>query len=160
MRCLASAKFSMLMDIIKPVGAPPELGGEYQWVQDPVSGAIKEVHIADPSDPDQTESGRIIEAVPCIAKAAITSSIRAAEKFGEEYINDEWVKITLPFTADLSQRDKIRNIRDSNGRTIWSEEESNGNLPTVFDVFRISPVVDGFGQIVEKVALVKRAEVQ
>lgn len=159
MRCLASAKFSMLMDIIKPVGAPASPGGSYTFVQNPDSGALEEVWIADPFNPDE-EDGRVISGVPCLAKAAITSSIRAAEKFGAEYINDEWVKVTIPFNTDISLRDKVRNIRTSSGNTIWSEEESSGNPPTIFDVYRVSPVVDGFGQVVEKVILIKRSEVQ
>ena len=159
MRCLTSAKFSMLVDIIKPVGAPETPGGHYEWVQNPDSGAFEEVWIEDPTIPGDS-NGRIIAAVPCVAKSAIGSSIRAAEEFGTAYLNEEWVKITLSFRADITQRDKVKNIRTLRGQTIWSEEESDGNTPTIFDVFKIAPVVDGFGMPVEKVVLVKRAEVQ
>jgi hypothetical protein len=62
--------------------------------------------------------------------------------------------------ANITLRDKITNIRTFKGQLIWTEEESDGNPATKFDVFRIAPVIDGFGNVVEKSVLAKRAEVQ
>ena len=158
MRCLASAKFSMFVDIIKPSSAPSTEGGHWEWVQNEESGALVQEWVTDTNDDGIV--GSTIVGVKCVARTAITGSIRAAEQFGAEYLNDEWVKLTLPFHANITLRDKVTNIRTLRGQVLWSEEESDGNPPTTFDVFRVSPVVDGFGQPVEKVALVKRAEVQ
>ena len=57
-------------------------------------------------------------------------------------------------------KDRITNVRTVRGQTLWSEEESNGNPPTTFDVFRVSPEIDAFGNLIGKIALVKRAVVQ
>lgn len=158
MRCLSSAKFSMLADVIKPESAPAESGGHWEWTQDPDSGALIQKWIEDdPETPDQ-EGNTIV--VKCLAKSAITGGIRGGEQFNEEYLNDEWVRLALPFNANITLRDKVANIRTLKGQTIWSEEESDGNPPTKFDVASVSPVIDGFGQVVEKVALLKRSEVQ
>jgi hypothetical protein len=145
----------MLMDIIKPTAAPSELGGDWSWQQDPDSGAFVETWIA-----DSEQSGSNIITVKCLAKPTLVGSIRAAEQIGEEYLNEEWVKISLPFNANITLRDKVSNIRTLQGVPVWSEEESDNNPATVFDVFRVSPVVDGFGMVVEKMALVKRGQVQ
>lgn len=148
----------MKLDIIKPTSAPVEGGnGHWTWKQDEDSGAFIQVWV---SDDLSIPGGRELKNVRCRAKAAMTGSIRSAERFGTEYLNEEWVKIDMPFNADVSLRDKVTNIRTLDGRTLWSEEESNGNVPTTFDVFRISPDVDGFGNPIGKIVLVKRAVVQ
>ncbi len=157
MRCLASAKFSMLVDIVKP-SAAPDSSGDWSWTQDPDSGAFVQVWPTDDADTPGIE-GNVIT-VKCRAKAAMTGSIRSAEKFGAEYLNEEWVKIDLPFNANVTLRDRVTNIRTLSGSTLWSDEEANGNPPTTFDVFRVSPEIDGFGNVVGKIALVKRAVVQ
>lgn len=161
MRCLASAKFSMLVDVIKPDAAPDDSSsptGHWSWVQDPDSGAFIQVWVTDdPNTPDV--EGHVIT-VKCRAKAAMTGSIRAAEQFGSEYLNEEWIKIELPFNADVTLRDRMTNIRTLRGQVLWSEEESNGNPATSFDVFRVSPEIDAFGNLMGKIALVKRAVVQ
>jgi hypothetical protein len=161
MRCLASAKFSMFVDIIKPDAAPDDSSsssGHWSWVQDPDSGAFVQVWVTD--DPNTPDVEGHVVTIKCRAKSAITGSIRAAEQFGSEYLNEEWVKIELPFNADITLRDRVTNIRTLKGQTLWSEEESDGNPPTTFDVFRVSPEIDGFGNLIGKVALVKRAVVQ
>lgn len=158
MRCLASAKFSMLVDVVKPSAAPTDSSGQWEWVQNPDSGAF--VQVWDTDDPNTTGVEGNVITIKCRAKAALTGSIRSAEQFGAQYLNDEWVKIDLPFNADVTLRDRMVNIRTLTGQTLWSEEESNGNPPTTFDVFRVSPEIDGFGNVVGKIALLKRAVVQ
>jgi hypothetical protein len=161
MRCLSSAKFSMLADVIKPAGAPTDSSssdGHWTWVQDPDTGAFSEVWVTD--DPDTTPVEGDTRTIKCRAKAAMTGSIRAAEQFGAQYLNDEWVKLDIPYNADVTLRDRITNIRTLSGQTLWSEEESSGNPPTTFEVFRVSPEIDGFGNLIGKIALIKRAVVQ
>lgn len=149
----------MLADVLKHDSAPTTEGGTWEWVQDPDSGAMIQVWVDNPDTPE-TEGATIV-GVKCLATAATYGSIRAAEKFGTEYLNEEWVKLAVSASTNITMRDKVTNIRTLKGDVIiWSEEESSGNPATVFDVFRVSPVMDGFGQVVEKVALLKRAEVQ
>lgn len=160
-RCLASAKFSMLADIIKPVGAPDDSSsntGHWEWVQDPDTGAFVQVWVTD--DPETPGVEGDVRTVKCRAKAALTGSIRSAEHFGSEYLNEEWIKLELPFNADVTLRDRVTNIRTLKGQILWSEEESSGNPATTFDVFRVSPEIDGFGTVIGKIALIKRAVVQ
>lgn len=151
----------MLVDVIKPTAAPEDSSsstGHWSWVQDPDSGAFIQVWVTDdPNTPDI--EGNVIT-LKCRAKASMTGSIRAAEQFGSEYLNEEWVKIEFPFNADVTLRDRVTNIRTLRGQTLWSEEESDGNPPTSFDVFRVSPEIDAFGNLMGKIALVKRAVVQ
>ena len=160
MRCLASAKFSMLVDVLKPDSAPADSSsptGHWEWVQDPDSGAFIQVWVTESDDPNTPEVEGTKKTVKCRAKAALSGSIRSAEQFGSQYLNEEWVKIELPFNADITLRDKVTNIRTLRGQVLWSEEESDGNPPTTFEVFRISPEIDGFGNLIGKIALVKRA---
>ncbi|QIQ62918.1 hypothetical protein SEA_MOAB_33 [Streptomyces phage Moab] len=161
MRCLASAKFSMLADVVKPSGAPTDsssTSGHWSWVQDPDTGAFIQVWVTD--DPNTPGHEGDVRTVKCRAKASMTGSIRAAEQFGSEYLNEEWVKLELPYNADVTLRDRITNIRTLKGQVLWSDEESSGNPPTTFDVFRVSPEIDGFGNMIGKIALIKRAVVQ
>ena len=90
----------------------------------------------------------------------MTGSIKAAELFGAQYLNDEWVKLELPYNGDVTLRDRVTNIRTLSGQVLWSEEESSGNPATTFEVFRVSPEIDGFGNMIGKIALIKRAVVQ
>ncbi|XAO35228.1 head-to-tail stopper [Streptomyces phage Francob] len=160
-RCLASAKFSMLADVIKPQGAPSDSSsptGHWTWVQNPDTGAFQEVWETD--DPNTPGTEGDVRTIKCRAKAAMTGSIKAAEQFGAQYLNDEWVKLELPYNADVTLRDRVTNIRTLSGQVLWSEEESNGNPATTFEVFRVSPEIDGFGNMIGKIALLKRAVVQ
>lgn len=157
MRCLSSAKLSMLVDVIKPSSAPAEgdATGHWEWVQDPDSGAMVQVWVTDNPDTPEVE-GNVLTGVRCLARA---TGIRP-EQFNAEYLNEEWVKLTVAANTNVTLRDKLTNIRTLKGQVIWTEEESDGNSPTKFDVFRVSPVIDGFGSVVEKAVLAKRAEVQ
>jgi len=91
-------------------------------------------------------------------KAALTGSNSVSRNFGSEYLNEEWVKLELPYNADITLRDRVTNIRTP-WPVIWSEEESDGNPPTTFDVFRVSPRLMDWN-LIGKIALVKRAVVQ
>jgi hypothetical protein len=147
----------MLVDVIKPSSAPAEgdTTGHWEWVQDPDSGGMVQVWVTDNPNTPEVE-GHVIEGVRCLARA---TGIRP-EQFNAEYLNEEWVKVTVAANANITLRDKLTNIRTYKGQLIWTEEESDGNPATTFDVFRVSPVIDGFGNVVEKAVLAKRAEVQ
>ena len=84
-RCLASAKFSMLADVIKPQGAPADSSsttGHWTWVQNPDTGAFQEVWETD--DPNTPSPEGDVRTVKCRAKAAMTGSIKAAEQFDKQ----------------------------------------------------------------------------
>src|SRR5690348_16682275 len=110
MRCLSGAKLSMLVDIVRPAGAPTTEGGHWEWVQDPDSGAMVQVWVTDNPDTSEVEGNTII-GVRCMARPAITASIRSAEQFSEEYLNEEWIKLTIPSNTNITLRDKVTNIR-------------------------------------------------
>lgn len=147
----------MLVDIVKPSSAPQQndTTGHWEWVQDPDSGAMVQVWVTDNPDTPETE-GNVLKDIPCLARATGARP----EVFSEEYLNEEWVKVTVPARTLVTLRDKVTNIRTRKGQVVWSEEESDGNPATTFDVFRVSPVIDGFGNVVEKAILAKRSEVQ
>lgn len=163
MRCLGSARFNMLVDVLKPEGAPETLTGAGHWVnrQDPDSGAILRLWVAEDPDTLQVEGGLI--AVPCLFRGVIDGGIRVAgttERFSEVYENVDWAKITFPAHINITKRDRITNVRDRNGNIIWREEEIEGNPPTIFEVRGITPVINPFGRHVENTGLLERAEVQ
>jgi hypothetical protein len=159
MRCLSSAKFSMLMDLVRPQDAPDSPGGHWAYIQNPDSGAIVRTWVVDNTSTPGVE-GKEIKNIPCFAKSALGNSIRSIEQFDAEYINDEWISISVSSMTNVTLRDKVRNIRTIKGRVIWSEEESDNNLPTIFDIYRVNPSIDAFGNVIEKNILAKRAEVQ
>lgn len=150
MACLSSAKFSMMADVIKESGSPDSPDGYWEYVQDPDSGAIIRKWISETST----------ITVMCLAKAAITTGIRAAENLSETYENADWVRLSTGFYENISLRDKVTNIRSAQGIPLWTERDSDGNPPTIFDVVRISPVVDAFGGVLESLVLLKRADTQ
>jgi hypothetical protein len=149
----------MLLDILKPSDSPTTIGGEWVFAQDADSGAISREWVADDPSTDNIE-GNSITNVKCIAKSALGSSLRSAEQFDAKYLDNDWIKISVSAMTNITMRDKVTNIRTFSGSVIWSEEESTGNLPTVFDVMRVSPVIDAFGNVVEKSVIAMRAEVQ
>jgi len=159
MTCLTSAKYSMLADIIKPQDSPDVSGGHWTYEQNPDSGAIVRTWVMDDQSTDDIE-GKEIKSVKCLAKSALGPSLRNIEQFGDQYTNNDWITISVSFRTNVTLRDKITNIRNLKGVIIWTEEESDGNPPTVFDVYQITPLIDGFGNAIEKVILAKRAGVQ
>lgn len=165
MRCLGSARFNMLVDVLKPDSSPEANGqssnGNWQYVQDPDSGAIVRVWVADDPDTPNSEGG--ILAVPCLFRGVIDGGIRVAgttERFSEIYENVDWAKMTFPASVNITKRDRITNVRDWKGNIIWREEEMDGSPATVFEVRGITPIINPFGRHVENIALLERAEVQ
>lgn len=163
MGCLATAKMTMLVDIIKPSNAPEStLSGDWEIVQDPESGEVTRTWVDD--DPDTlTEEGHIIKNVPCIARAVLGSGLNNVgntERFDEIYKNIEWVKMQVPPGYSITKRDRMTRIRDQKGNVIWTNEEENDSPPTVFNVMGVTPIPGAFGDVVEYMVLLKRADVQ
>jgi hypothetical protein len=57
-------------------------------------------------------------------------------------------------------REKITNIRDSEGTVIWEELNFPSNTPTVFEVMGVTPMTDPLGGILGYNSTVKRSENQ
>lgn len=138
--------------------------GNWQTVQDPLTWEIirKWVPVVD-DNPDTPEVDKY--SVPCAARGIITNGITAVgttERFGDRYMNIDFVRMSFPQGVVISKRDRITNIRDAvTGRIMWLDEESpeeGGEFrSTVFNVQGVTPVVDGMGRWVENVALLERA---
>lgn len=167
MRCLGSSRFNMLVDVVKPVGAPlnPTPGNPGTWVtqQDPDSGAVIRVFIPDNLTTPNVVEGNVLKDVRCMVRGVIDGGIRVAgttERFSEIYESADWSKITFPPGVPITKRDVITNIRDLNGNIIWREEEIPGSPPTTFNVMGVTPIVNPFGRHSESLALLERAEVQ
>jgi hypothetical protein len=128
----------MFMDVYKPFDS-----------QDPDTGAIKkEWHF------DRT--------VPCSAKGIISnsSSSRSGDKqiMSNKYTNDQILQIRT--SGKITLREKITNIRDSEGTVIWEELNFPTNTPTVFELMGITPMTDPLGGVVGYNSTVKRSENQ
>lgn len=112
----------------------------------------------------QRESGEIVRqwvvgetGIPCIARGISGGGIRvvgSTERWGDTHEDVEVVKMQTSY--NLSKRDRITNIRTSNGRLGWEDEGE----ATVFDVVGSTPIFDPFGALVEYDVLLMRAEVQ
>jgi hypothetical protein len=100
--------------------------------------------------------------VPCSAKGIISnsSSSRTGDKqiLSNKYINDQILQIRT--LEKITLREKITNIRDSDGVVIWEELNFPSNTPTVFELMGITPMTDPFGGVVGYNSTVKRSENQ
>ncbi len=100
--------------------------------------------------------------VPCHVKGVISNSAttRSSDKqlFSNKYINDQVVQVR---TIDkLTIREKVTNIRDSQGNIIWTEINYPSETPTVFEVMGTTPVTDPFGRVIGYNSAMKRSENQ
>lgn len=179
MSCVLTARFSMVADILKPLGdntedpdlpvAPGDKLGHWEYTQDPDSGAIERVWVGsipdDPDTPDIDESSNnyTLTNVKCEVKGVMSGGIRVAgttQRFDDIYENIEWLNSNWPKDANITKNDKVTNIRNYRGELIYSNEERREAGPTIFDVMGVTPVTDPFGQIVSQSVLLKRSEVQ
>ena len=99
--------------------------------------------------------------VPCLAKSIISSGVRTPSNdrtIDNRYVIEEIIKINT--TQKLSRNSKITNIRDLSGHVLWEEAEVLNNPPTMFSIVGSTPIVDGFGQILEYETTLQRSEIQ
>jgi hypothetical protein len=162
-QCLVSAKFSMTATVLSqaPTG-DPDVNGHYESKQDPDTGDIVRVWVVDDSDP--VAGGVQPREIKCMVRPVIAGGIIGAantERFTPQgvYDNIDYVKMTFPANTVLTKRDRITNIKNQKGDILWIEEESD-SAGTVFEVQGVNPILDPFGNHVENLALLKRAEVQ
>jgi hypothetical protein len=100
--------------------------------------------------------------VPCSAKGIISnsSSSRTGDRqvMSNKYTNDQILQIR---TSDkITLREKITNIRDSEGTVIWEELNFPTNTPTVYELMGITPMTDPLGGVIGYNSTVKRSENQ
>ncbi len=162
MSCLLSSRFNMRATVLRQSGTNPQEnpGGHWETRQDPDSGAIERVWVP---DEDSDEPGNQTLVINCMVRGVTNGGIRVAgttQRYSELYENIDWATMTFPKSVTLTKRDRITNISNSKGETIWTEEEMDGNPPTVFLVMGATPVVDPFGNHIENTALLQRAQVQ
>lgn len=167
--CLTGARFNMEASVLhQEVDNPATIIDESgSWVnrQDPDSGEIIRVWLpATPDDPDTPlVDETTFETFPCIARGIIDGGIRVAgttERFDEMYEGVDFVRIQFPASVKLSRRDRVTNIRGSNGEIIWREYDQPDAPPTVFNVNGATPIIDPFGNHMEYMVLLERAEIQ
>lgn len=97
----------------------------------------------------------------CYARGIISQSVSRnldKQSFGNQYSNEQYIEIR---TAEkLTAREKVKNIRDSEGNTIWYEINYPDNTPTVFEVIGTTPITDPFGNVVGYNSSLRRSENQ
>jgi len=135
---LVDSVMNMFMDVYKQFD-----------LQDSNTGAIK-------------KEWQFDRTVPCSAKGIISnsSSSRTGDRqiMSNKYTNDQILQIR---TSDkITLREKITNIRDSEGTVIWEELNFPTNTPTVFELMGITPMTDPLGGVVGYNSTVKRSENQ
>ena len=118
-------------------------------VQDPDTGAL-------------IRGWNYYKTVPCHAKGVISNNAtsRSGDKqiFSNKYLNDQVIQVR---TAEkLIVNEKITNVRDSDGNTIWNEINYPSETPTVFEVMGTTPVTDPFGRVIAYSSAMRRSENQ
>lgn len=138
MNDLIDSILSMKLDIYR----------QYQS-QDSATGAIK-------------REWKYFKTLPCHAKGIVSNSVssRSGDKqvFSNVYINDQILQVRT--IERLSIRDKVTNIVDSIGNSIWTELNYPTETPTVFEVVGTTPLTDPFGNILGYNSSLKRSENQ
>jgi len=138
MSSVINAVLSMKMDVYKQTDA-----------QDSNTGALRK------------EWG-YYKTLDCHAKGVISNSAttRSSDKqvFDNKYTNDQIIQVR---TAErLTSREKVTNIRNSEGVYIWTELNYPTETPTVFEVIGTTPITDPFGRVVGYNSSMKRSENQ
>jgi len=131
------AKYAMQLDLYR-----------VQIDQDPNSGEIKRKWI-------------YTETLPCLAKSIISSGVRSPSNdktVDSRYMVEEILKVMT--LVKLPRNAKISNVRDLNGLVLWEEAEISGNPATIFDIVGSTPIIDGFGQILEYETTIQRSDIQ
>jgi len=131
------AKYAMNLDVYR-----------VQTSQDANSGEIKRRWI-------------YTETLPCLAKSIISSGVRSPSNdktVDSRYMVEEILKVMT--LVKLPRNAKITNVRDLNNQILWEEAEISGNPATIFDIVGSTPIIDGFGQILEYETTIQRSDIQ
>jgi hypothetical protein len=122
----------------------------------------KQVDYQDPNTGALKREWQYDRTMACHAKGSIsnTASTVTGDKqvIGSRYVNNEILQLRT--TDKVTLREKITNICDSSGNTIWAEANFPTDTPTVFEVMGSTPMTDPFGTVVGYNTSVKRSENQ
>lgn len=103
-----------------------------------------------------------VSTISCHAKGFISNSSTSRngdrQSFDNRYKNEQLIEIRT--NEKITIREKITNIRNSEGIVIWEELDYPTNTPTVFEVVGCTPVTDPFGNIMAYNSTVRRSENQ
>lgn len=117
--------------------------------QDPDTGAIK-------------KEWTYYKTVSCHAKGVISNSATSRngdrQVFDNRYRNEQVIEVRT--SSRLTSREKVTNIRNSEGAIIWAEIDFPTETPTVFEVVGTTPVTDPFGKVLAYSSTLKRSENQ
>lgn len=168
MRCLRSPLYSMEGELLHFDTEPPAdnpATGHWESYQDPLTFEILNRWVpGTEDDPDTVEDETSSAAItfPCMARGIIDGGIRVAgttERFGDAYENIDYVRIKIPGYVKITKRDRVTNLREKKGgQILWRDEERDGSPPTVFNVNGVTPVLDGFNNLIEWFVLLQRVE--
>ena len=100
--------------------------------------------------------------IPCYAKSIISNSSTSrsgdTQSFSNKYKNEQNIQVRTE--SKISLRHKVSNIKDRDGKSIWTEQDYPSETPTVFEVIGSSPVTDPFGRVIGYNSSLKRSENQ
>lgn len=99
--------------------------------------------------------------MPCHARGVISKSTARnidRQTFSNKYSNEQYIEVRTK--EKLTPREKIGNVRDSDGNSIWNELDYPQETPTIFEVVGTTPISDPFGNILGYNSSLKRSENQ
>jgi hypothetical protein len=135
--CSVQAKYAMQLDLYQQVIKQDENTGEIvrNWLY--------------------------VRTIQCLAKSQISSGIRTPandKDISKTYDAEEIIKI---MTGErLSRKYRVSKIRDLDENILWEEADIPGSPPTIFEVVGSTPILDGFGQILEYESTLQRTKIQ
>jgi len=98
----------------------------------------------------------------CHAKGVVSNSttMRSNDRqvFENKYLNEQYIQIRS--LDKLTAREKVTNIKDSDGKIIWKELNYPTESPTVFEVIGTTPITDPLGRVIGYSSSMKRSENQ
>ncbi len=119
----------------------------------------RQSEIQDSNTGEIVRSWQYYKTIACHAKGVISNTTSGDKQvFSNKYSNDQIIQVR---TAEkLTFREKVTNIKDSDGVAIWTEINYPSETPTVFEVMGTTPVTDPFGRVIAYSSSMKRSENQ
>jgi len=135
---LMDSVLSMKMDVYRQID-----------FQDPNTGAIK-------------KEWMFYKTIDCHAKGVISNSATSRssdrQEFGNRYKNEQMIQVRT--SERVTSREKVKGIRDSDGKQIWLELDYPTDTPTVFEVVGTTPMTDPLGRVIGYNSSMMRSENQ
>ena len=152
-----STRYTNTAEILRQyVDDTPDITGGYEYDQQEYGGGIdREWSSIDPDDPSAEA-----EIINCLVRAP-TATAKGVEAWSQIYENMRSLQMQFDVSVRVNERDQITNITalNKNGVEFYPWTETNGE-PTVFGVTGVSPIFGPFGDVIEWIAVLERADVQ